>query len=185
MAAARVLGEMGARRVYLAAARALAPDFAGFELVEAGARRIDAVVLGDLYRGFTWRRLNDLFQTVNRGVPLIALHKNRVCRRSEGLSLDLGPFVAALEYAAGVEARVVAKPSGPFFDLALASLGLPPEDVIMVGDDIEADIGGAKAARLGTVQVMTGKYQVKDDRHPTIAPDGRIGSIADLPRWIG
>lgn len=181
-AAAILLSRLGARRIHLAAALELAEDLGGFEIVDDGP---DAVVLGDLYTDFTWARLNGLFQMVAAGAPLIALHKNRVSRREEGISLDLGPFVAALEYAAGVEARVVGKPSKEFFDLALDSLDLPRDQVVMVGDDIEADIGGALAAGIAAVQVRTGKYRRQDDDHPAVTPTARIDSIADLADWLG
>ncbi|CAE7546528.1 hdhd2 [Symbiodinium microadriaticum] len=181
-AAARLLSAMSVTRLHLAAETALAEDFAGFDFVAVGDA--DALVLGDLYKDFTWDRLNALFQRMAAGVPLIALHKNRVCRREEGIALDLGPFVAALEYAAAAEARVVGKPSPAFFDLALDSLGLAPSEVLMVGDDIEADIGGALAAGLAAVQVKTGKYRPRDADHPSILPTGRIGSIADLAGWL-
>lgn len=182
-AAVLSLRSMGAQRIHLAAAAALAEDFAAFELVEAQALP-DALVLGDLYKDFTWERLNPLFQQMADGVPLIALHKNRICKREEGISLDLGPFVAALEYASGKQAQVVGKPSAAFFNLALDSLGLPPGEVLMVGDDIESDIVGAKDAGLPAVQVRTGKFRERDEDHPSAAPLGRIDSIANLPGWL-
>ncbi len=183
-AAALLLAGMRASRIHLAAAAGLAEDFRDFELVSADAGDVDAIVLGDLYLEFTWERLNALFQLMARGVPLVALHKNRVCRRAEGLSLDLGPFVAALEYASAGQARVVGKPSAAFFSHALEYLGLPAAEILMVGDDIEADIGGAKAAGLLTVQVKTGKYRKQDEDHPSVTPDGRVRSLAALPQWI-
>ncbi|HXV26128.1 MAG TPA: TIGR01458 family HAD-type hydrolase [Alphaproteobacteria bacterium] len=184
VAAGLFLAGMHASRIHLAAAESLVEDFHGFELVGVNAENIDAIVLGDLYRDFTWQRLNDLFQVMAREVPLVALHKNRMCRRAEGLSLDLGPFVAALEYASAVRAHVVGKPSATFFKLALEKVGLSANEVLMVGDDIEADIGGAKAAGLVAVQVKTGKYRRQDEDHPSVTADGRVNSLADLPRWI-
>jgi len=182
-AAARLLAELGARRIHLAAAPELAEDFPDVEIRGEG-ERVDAVVLGDLYRDFTWERLNGLFQAIAAGALPIALHKNRVSRREEGISLDLGPFVAALEYAAGVEARVVGKPSADFFALALGSLDLEPAEALMVGDDIEADIGGALNAGLAAVQVRTGKYRPRDDELSDIRPTGRIDSLAELAEWV-
>jgi HAD superfamily hydrolase (TIGR01458 family) len=184
-AAARLLlASMSATRIHLAAAPGLSEDFPDIEVVGEDDETVDAIVLGDLYKDFTWQRLNGLFQMMSAGVPLIALHRNRVCQREEGLSLDLGPFVAALDYATGVESPVVGKPSAAFFNLALDSLGLAAAEVLMVGDDIEADVGGAQAAGLRAVQVKTGKYRPRDDDHASITPDGRIGSIAGLPLWL-
>lgn len=178
-AARRLLEDWQARRIHLAAAPETAPDFAGLELADEGP--VDAVVMGDLYTAYDWQRVNLLFTLVRGGARLIALHKNRVCRRDGGLGLDAGPFVAAVEYAAGVEAVVVGKPAAPFFQLALADLGVAPDQAVMVGDDIEADIGGAQGAGLRALQVETGKFTAADLAHPRVKPDGRIASIADLP----
>ncbi len=181
MAAIRLLREAGIGRLHLAAEPRLAEDFGDFELVDAAP---GAVVLGDLHRGFDWDRLNALYGMVRDGARLVALHKNRFCRRQGELELDLGPFVAALEYAAGTEAEVVGKPSPTFFAMARADLGTTPGETVMVGDDIEADIGGGQQAGLRAVQVRTGKYSRRDDSHPTVTPDARIDTIADLAEAI-
>ncbi len=189
-AASRVLQAMGAKRIHLAAAASLAEDFADFELdpmptpTPPDLSPPDAIVLGDLYQEFTWQRLDDLFTQLAAGASLIALHKNRVSRRGGGIALDLGPFVAALEYAADVRAQVVGKPSRQFFDLAVGSMEVPSAQVLMVGDDIESDIGGALGAGLSAVQVRTGKYRARDDEHPYARPQGRIDSIVDLAAWL-
>jgi len=88
---------------------------------------------------------------------------NRYFREDDGLSLDLGPFVAALEYAAELEAVVLGKPSADFFLAAVHSLDLPPQDVVMVGDDAEMDVRGALAAGLQGALVQTGKYRDGDE----------------------
>ena len=150
IAAGRLLRERQLRRIHLAAAPELAEDLPDVELVDDHA---DAIVLGDLDRGFTWDRMNALFQSMRHGALLVALHKNRYCRRGEHIGLDLGPFVAALEYATDTRAEVVGKPNRLFFDLALAELGLEAERVAMVGDDLEADIGGAQSVDLSTIHV--------------------------------
>jgi len=182
-AARRLLIDWGARRIRLAAPPAAAEDFAGLELIDSGP--VDAVVIGDLYKAFDWDLMNELFGLLRDGARLIALHKNRYCRREDGIGLDLGPFVAALEYAANTEAVVVGKPSADFFQLALDDMGVTAAETVMVGDDIDADIGGAQGAGLKAVQVRTGKYTAADLEHPTVRPDFRIESIAALPDLIG
>lgn len=184
--AAAAVGEMqraGHRRVHLAADPALAQDLHGFLLVDA---RPDAVVLGDLGPGFTYERLDDIFRLLigEGGHPparLIALHKNRYSRGAKGLCLDLGPFVVALEYAAGIEALVVGKPAAAFFAEGLRLLGCRPEEAVMVGDDLDADIAGAQAAGIRAVQVETGKFRPEDRTRQDVRPDARIPSIAGLP----
>ena len=180
-AAIGVLNERGARRIHLAAESTLAEDFAAFELVES---RPDAVVMGDLYRDFTWERLDALYAMLRDGARLVALHKNRYCMRDGALGLDLGPFVAALEYAADREAVVVGKPSDAFFAMALADMGAKRVETAMVGDDIGSDIAGGAEAGLITVQVRTGKYSRADDAAP-VRPTLRLDRFADLPAALG
>lgn len=56
-------------------------------------------------------------------------------------------------------ATVLGKPSHAFYELAVKGLGLDAEDVAMIGDDAEADVGGTMAAALMGVLVQTGKYR--------------------------
>ena len=102
------------------------------------------VLVGNLGEGFTYGRLNAAFRHLMAGAELIALLKNRYWQTAGGeLSLDAGPFVAALEHASGKRATGVGKPERAFFELALKGLGLPLKMVAMVGDDPELDVGGA------------------------------------------
>lgn len=122
-----------------------------------------AVLVGDAGSLFSYQALNDAFRKLLAGSTLLAMGNNRYFREPEGLSLDLGPFVKALEFAAGCEAIVLGKPSKDFFGAAVDSLGLAPEDVVMVGDDYEADVAGALAAGLQAILVRTGKYRKGDE----------------------
>jgi hypothetical protein len=56
--------------------------------------------------------------------------------------MDVGAWSAALEYAADTEALVVGKPEPVFFAAALDTIGVPAEQTVMVGDDVEADVPG-------------------------------------------
>jgi ribonucleotide monophosphatase NagD (HAD superfamily) len=89
--------------------------------------------------------------------------------------------VAAVEYAADREAVVVGKPSEAFFELALSDLGVKPAAAAMVGDDVEADVGGALEAGIAGVLVRTGKYREEDVRTSGIEPTATVDSIADVP----
>lgn len=177
--AARVLRREHVQRVHLAAAGTLAEDLEGFELVDEDPQ---AVVLGDLHRGFDWDTLDGLFGMLREGARLVALHKNRFCRRGDELGLDLGPFVAALEYAAETEALVAGKPSAAFFEEGLRALELHADDVVMVGDDAVSDIAGARAVGIRAVQVRTGKYRPGAGDEGGV--DAVIDSIAELPEML-
>jgi HAD superfamily hydrolase (TIGR01458 family) len=143
--------------------------------------RPDYVLVGDLGEGFTYDRLNAAFRLLVGGAELLALQKNRYWRTQEGLSLDAGPFVAALEYASGKSATVVGKPERAFFRLALVDMGLEPHEVAMVGDDTESDVAGAQAAGLRGILVKTGKYRPEAEGEPDLV----LESVAGLPEVLG
>ncbi len=123
----------------------------------------DAVLIGDAGQAFTYAGLNRAFRLVVYGAPLLAMGYNRYFKEAQGFSLDVGPFVAALEFAAEIRAKVRGKPAPEFFEAAVAGLGCEPDQVVMVGDDAAADVGGAIAAGLRGILVRTGKYMSGDE----------------------
>lgn len=140
------------------------------------------VVVGDAQNNFSYKNLNGAFRQLQEGSELIAAAKNRYFKNTDGtLSMDAGCFVSALEYASGKEARIIGKPSREFYHLACSSMGIQPEETVMIGDDIESDILGAQKAGLRAILVKTGKFS-PNDLTRGIKPDKIIDSIADLPR---
>ena len=109
---------------------------------------------------------------------------SRCWQREDGLTLDAGGFVVALEYASGAEATVVGKPSAAFFAAALAELGADAARTVVVGDDVEGDVGGAQDAGLAGVLVRTGKFREDAVAASGIAPTRTIDSIADVPELL-
>ena len=126
------------------------------------------VVLGDAGPHFSFAALNTAFRLLMQGLPLLAMARNRYFKESEGLTLDIGAFVAALEFAAGIEAEVVGKPASPFFHGALNELAVAPADAILIGDDLHDDIGGAQRAGIAGILVRTGKFRAGADRNPDV-----------------
>jgi len=112
----------------------------------------------------------------------VALGLTRYWLADGGLRLDVGPFIKALEYASGREAIVMGKPAPHYFQAALSTLGVAPEQTLMIGDDIRGDIEGAQRLGIKTLLVRTGKFRPAD-LHLGIQPDGVLDSVVDLPRW--
>ncbi len=143
------------------------------------------IVMGDIGgEGYPPEILREIFQHMMDGAKLLALHKNRFWQKPDGLHLDLGTFVAAIEYATGKEATILGKPSADFFVGVCKALDVRPEQALMVGDDIESDILGAHRAGLKTALVHTGKYR-KDFveqimRLHDFSPTMQLDSIACL-----
>jgi HAD superfamily hydrolase (TIGR01458 family) len=157
-------------------------EFAGLELLpedrETGARW---VVIGDLGEDWDFRVLNRAFRLLQStpGAELIALGLTRFWQAEDGLRLDTAPFVAALECASQRRAVVMGKPAAAFFDAAVRRLGVAKEDVLMIGDDIRIDVGGAQQAGLRGALVKTGKYRA-GDLEGAVKPDFVMDSISSL-----
>jgi len=164
------------------------PDLAeDFREVPSG-ETATAVVVGDAGAHFTYDRLNTAFRVLIGGADLYALAANRSFRDADGeLSMDAGAFVAALEFAARVRARVLGKPAPAFFAAALKDAGAAAADAVMIGDDAEADVAGALNAGLGcAILVRTGKYRPGDETRATPCPTLVARDIAEaVDRLLG
>jgi HAD superfamily hydrolase (TIGR01458 family) len=176
------------KRVLALVMSSIRDDLAEYvELVEDGA---DAVLLGGADESeetadvFSYDRLNQAYAELREGARLVCLHKNKWWQTNRGPLLDSGAFVAGLEYAAGVEAQVVGKPTAAYFQAALAEVEATPAEAVMVGDDVEADIGGAKAIGMSAVLVRTGKFRPAALKEAEPQPDAVVDSIADLPAYL-
>lgn len=161
-----------------------AADFTGIELVEPPADDIGVVVIGGAEELLTYEAMNSAFRLVMDGAALLAMHTNMYWRTTSGLQLDSGPYVRALEIATGRRAVVLGKPDRAFFEQALLTIGVQPNEAIMVGDDIENDVAGAQRAGMSGVLVYTGKHKADSPLLQKIHPDASLSSIADLPAYL-
>ena len=171
-------------RCYLIAKGDVADDLraAGVELAPDDAETAEVVVIAGAEEELTYERLNRAFRLLLDGARLVAMHRNRAWRTEAGMTLDAGPFVRALEEAAGVRATTIGKPSPTFFRHGLRSLGLPGSDVAMVGDDAVNDLAPARRLGMRTVLVRTGKpVGEAEARHADVV----LASVAALPAALG
>jgi HAD superfamily hydrolase (TIGR01458 family) len=179
--------ELGGRRVYALVMSAIVPDLAGIELVGEGA---DAVLVGgcdettEPNQVFSHMNLARAFSEIEDGADLFCLHKNPWWQTKRGPVLDGGAFVAALEYATGVDATVIGKPSASAFAAALAALDAEPELTWMVTDDLDQDVRGAQLFGMKTLLVRTGKFRPEALERSSTVPDAVLSSLANVPDWI-
>jgi len=162
-------------------------EFSDFNLIAEHKNitntHIDAVVIGDLGKQWTFKIMNQIFRllTNNPQAKLIALGMTRYWRSASGLQLDVGPMIKAFEYATGINAIVTGKPAIAFFQAAVCLLS-EQDDIVMIGDDIRSDIEAAQQAGLKAILVRTGKF-TEQDLCSDISPDAILDSIASLPDW--
>jgi HAD superfamily hydrolase (TIGR01458 family) len=156
----------------------LAQEFEGIPLTD-DEDAVRVVVFGGASDTFSFTALNRAYRMLRNGAKLVAMHKSAHWLTSAGITLDSGPFIHGLEWAAGVEAVIVGKPSRHFFEAGFAALGLEPGEVAMVGDDARQDVRAAMDLGATGVLVRTGlgAIEIASDVEPNLV----LESIADLP----
>lgn len=142
----------------------------------------DVVVIGDMLKKWNYDLLTEIFRKVRAGADLVAMQKNRYWNTPEdGYLLDVGPFVAAIEYATEKEAIVIGKPSKIYFDTALQMVGSSiDKPFIMIGDDVETDIGAAQNYGGTGILMYTGKtkYPLPIEYH--VKPNYEAKNLKDV-----
>lgn len=141
------------------------------------------VVVGDNRSAFDFDGLNRALRLVLAGARLVGMQSELLDLSSGTPELNVGSWAGMLERAAGVQAVYVGKPAPYAFDLALRTLGLGRDRVLMVGDKVSSDIAGANAAGIRSVLLRTGEF---DERELAGAaqPDHVLDSIRDLPALL-
>lgn len=165
------------------------------EAAEPGARAA-AVIVGDSPEALTHANLNSAFRLIRNGARLIGMHRNPWWLTPDGPTLDSGAYVAGLEFAAGVPARIIGKPAPAFFSIAVQDLRrdltirhsgrIRRSEIAMVGDDVRTDVLAGQRAGLRGVLVLTGKHGLDElarlPRHGRGGrePHGVAPSLADV-----
>ena len=162
----------------------LGDDVAALDLVDLEDDP-DVILLGGAGPEFSYDVLNRVFNAVNDGTPLVALHRNLFWRTDAGLQLDAGAYLTAIEVATGCDATVVGKPSPTCFETALQLTGSTPGETMMIGDDIDNDVLAAQTLGIRGVLVRTGKYSDRSLRDAPGDPHAVVDSFADVPGLFG
>lgn len=186
VAAAAWIRSRGPGKAALFVPPATRADFSGLEADSATAPEdLRYVVIGDLGAGWDYATLNRAFRLLHEASEriLVTLGRTRYWQSPDGANLDVAPFAAALECATGREAVVMGKPSQEFFLRAASLLGVPPGDVLMIGDDLQSDALGARRAGLRSALVRTGKFR-PEDLDGAERPDWVLDSVRDLPALL-
>ncbi|MDL9936983.1 HAD-IIA family hydrolase [Gordonia sp. ABSL1-1] len=173
------------KRVWVLNQGPIAEDMTGVELTDDPASA-QVVVLGGAGSVFTHDALSTVLELMIAKVPVVAMHRSMTWSTAQGLKIDTGVYLEGLEKAVGRKIKAVGKPSPVGFRAAVDLMGLEPNQVVMVGDDMHNDVLGAQASALIGVLVRTGKFRAdalrelqRDEFGPV--PDHIIDSVADLP----
>ncbi|WP_058302315.1 TIGR01457 family HAD-type hydrolase [Gorillibacterium timonense] len=169
------IGEQGLRQ-------ALAK--AGLHLVEGPDDKPDAVIQG-IDRSFTYAKLFSASRAILGGAAFIATNSDLQLPTEQGLTPGSGSLSLAIRAASGVEPVWIGKPSPIIMNYAIERLGLPADEIWVVGDNLRTDIAGGIAAGCRTAWVLTGIAQDVDPeeqiRITSIKPELVLRHLLDWP----
>ena len=143
----------------------------------------DFVVVG-YDRGITYEKLDKASRLIRAGATFIATNPDKVVNTESGMSPGNGAIVAAIAAASGVEPTYIGKPERRIIDIALNHIGLPRDETILVGDNLETDIKAGKNAGLRTVFILTGVSRREDAEAATAKPTWIVNDFDELERLI-
>jgi HAD superfamily hydrolase (TIGR01450 family) len=161
-------------------------DFSGPATPEAP----DVVLLGGAGPEYSHLTLSWVYDWMAQGVPVVAMHRSNSWTTTDGLRVDTGMYLIGMEQASGRKVTSVGKPAPPGFLAAAARLGVDPEQMYMIGDDLNNDVLAAQVVGMTGVLVRTGKFRQDTlDRWSAdefaMQPNHVIDSVADLPALLG
>ncbi|MBI5563732.1 MAG: HAD family hydrolase [Chloroflexi bacterium] len=164
-----------------------------YALTECGALRADQpaeIIRGALAAGFAegeklWAPFADVYATLDtlkaRSYKLGIVSNARDAANVERLidQAQLRSWFNPIVISANAGVR---KPHPRIFKIVLDAWQLPPDQVVMVGDMLGADILGAHNAGLrGIWATMQAERGANEAHQYTIEPDGVIKSLSELP----
>ncbi|RUT35953.1 TIGR01457 family HAD-type hydrolase [Paenibacillus zeisoli] len=115
----------------------------------------DYVVQG-IDRSFTYEKLTEAARWILGGAKYILTNPDLLLPSQDGLLPGAGTLSAAIKAATGADPIVIGKPSGILMKFAIDRLGLRPEDVAVIGDNMLTDITAGVKAGCGSILTLTG-----------------------------
>ncbi|MGV0793968.1 HAD-IIA family hydrolase [Mycolicibacterium sp. XJ1819] len=150
----------------------------------------DVVLLGGAGPEYSHTTLSWVYDWMAQGVPVVAMHRSTAWTTTDGLRIDTGMYLTGMEAASGRKATAVGKPAPEGFLAAANRLGVDPDEMYMVGDDLTNDVLPGQVVGMTGVLVRTGKFRQDTlDRWAAdefaMQPNHVVESVADLPALLG
>ena len=155
--------------------------------------RTDPQIAADVHgilQGFgpdvSWRDLAVASYAVAAGAFWVATNLDRTIPRADGIAPGNGTLVAAVTEATGVTPPSAGKPAADMMRWAAARM--QAQRPLAIGDRLDTDIRGARAAGMDSLLVLTGVTGPEDvlgahpDERPTFVAADLRGLLRPLPR---
>lgn len=159
-----VIGEVGLKQAILDK---------GFRFEETNP---DYVVVGLDY-DVTYHKFELATLAIKRGAKFIGTNADTNLPNERGLVPGAGSVIALVECSTQQKATYIGKPETIIMEKALERLGLPKDEVVMVGDNYMTDIKAGINFGIDTMLVYTGVSTRELVRKQEIAPTIELGSL--------
>jgi len=126
----------------------------GLTIVDQGSAA-DYVVVG-LDREINYEKYKEACFAIYSGAIFIVTNGDRALPTESGLVPGNGALASVISVSTGVEPIYVGKPHAIIMDKALALLGLPLDEVAMIGDNYFTDILAGINAKIPTIYIEGG-----------------------------
>ncbi|WP_457623181.1 HAD-IIA family hydrolase [Persephonella sp.] len=119
----------------------------------------------------------------NNNGKLFGLNKNLISKDDDGMLFPgVGSVTEMFSRATGIKAEYLGKMSDLYNRVLFESLGLPPEKLGIISDDLFIDLKGYKNLGLKTFFITTGKYKVEDIKE--FKPDYIFNSLSEIIKFM-
>ena len=159
-----VIGEVGLKQAILDR---------GFRFEETNP---DYVVVGLDY-DVTYHKFELATLAIKRGAKFFGTNADTNLPNERGLVPGAGSVIALVECSTQQKATYIGKPETIIMEKALERLGLPKDEVVMVGDNYMTDIKAGINFGIDTMLVYTGVSTRELVRKQEIAPTIELGSL--------
>jgi HAD superfamily hydrolase (TIGR01450 family) len=131
--------------------------------VQTGGEPCDVVIAGSPANVYaTEERQRIALQLLRRGAALVGLSADRVYPSARGLEFGSGAMCALLAYAANTKPFFCGKPETIFFIELCNRIKADPMKCVLVGDNLESDVHGAKKVGMATILTLSGVTRKRD-----------------------
>ncbi|WP_084040164.1 HAD-IIA family hydrolase [Demequina sp. NBRC 110053] len=132
---------------------------AGYRIVDSAADGPDAVVQG-FSPDVSWKELAEASYAISAGARFFASNKDLTIPNDRGTAPGNGSLVNVVVTATGVEPPGAGKPEPAMFRLAADKAHA--QRPLVIGDRLDTDLKGARAAGFPGLQVLTGVDGVRE-----------------------
>jgi arabinose operon protein AraL len=139
------------------------------------------VVVASMDRDFDYATLADTLYALDDDALFVGTNPDRTCPVADGEIPDAAGMIGAIEGVTGRELdRLMGKPSETMLDIAVAELGVEPENCLLIGDRLETDVEMGTRAGMTTALVLTGVTDQSDLDGASAQPDHVLDSLGAI-----